>query len=295
MALIACVLWGGNVVSLKLGLEVFPPFWSAWWRFVLGAVAVGLWARSQGIDLRPSGAAEWRRLFTLGMLFAGQILLLNSGTDFTSPAYGVVILNSHPIFSNLIGHWVASEQRLSRIRLFGLAMAFGSVCYLAAGRPVERLATNPLLGNVLLISSALLLGTRMVYTRLVVQGIEPIKTVVWQMVIALPVFLGLAVLFEPPVLGPVRAAPVLAIVYQGVVVATICFILWTILLRRHSAGTLAMFTFTVPLFGILGSALIFDEPITGRILVATALVMAGIALVVRSSNTPAEEALPASE
>lgn len=282
-ALASSFLWGGNLVALKVGLEVFPPFWSAWWRFFLATVAVGLWARSQKITLVPA-ASERRPLLILGSLFGAQIVLLNLGLEFTSPAYGVVILNAYPIFSNLVGHFVASEQRLSRMRMLGLAVAFGGVCYLAIGHPVERLASNPLLGNSLLVVSSVLLGVRLVFTRHLVQTITPVKAVVWQTLIALPLFLGPAVLFEPAVAAPLRTGPVVALLYQGLVVATLCFIIWTHLLRRHSAGTLAMFAFTVPLFGILLSAIVFAEPITGRVLLAAGLVTVGIAVVMRSSH-----------
>jgi len=280
LALLASALWGGNLVALKMGLEVFPPFWSAWWRFLIGLVVLGLWARRRGEILNPR-PGELRPLGILGVLFAVQIILLNVGQDLTSPAYGAILLNTHPLFSNLVGHFVVSEQRLDRSRMLGLALAFGGVCYLALGKPVERLAPNPLLGNTLLVASALLLGIRTVYTRWIVQGIEPVKAVVWQSAISLPFYLLPALLLEPPAAGALRPGPVIAVLYQGLVVASICFMIWTTLLRRHSAGTLAMFSFTVPVFGILASALIFGEPVTGRIVLTAAVVTLGIGIVLR--------------
>ena len=54
-----CV-WGGNPVAVKLGLEAFPPFWTAFLRFCLGIACVGIWARVAGIRLlarrRTSGS-----------------------------------------------------------------------------------------------------------------------------------------------------------------------------------------------------------------------------------------------
>lgn len=281
LALLASALWGGNVAALKLGLTAFPPFWSAWWRMLLGVAVVALWASSQRVRLR-AGAAERRPLFVLAVLFAAQIILLNLGANLTSPAYAVVILNSHPIFSNLVGHYVSSERPLSRWRVFGLALAFGGICYLSLGRPIATLAPRPLLGNMLLITSALLLGTRTVYTRWLVQSIDPVRTVVWQMLFGLPFFLAPALLLEPLLLKPPGAGPVLALLYQGLIVASLCFIIWTALLRRHTAGTLSMFAFTVPFFGVLASWVLFSEPVTARILLAAGLVTAGIAIVTRA-------------
>ncbi len=47
-ALTTCILWGGNVVALKIGLQTFAPFWSAFWRILAGIVVVALWGWSQG-------------------------------------------------------------------------------------------------------------------------------------------------------------------------------------------------------------------------------------------------------
>jgi drug/metabolite transporter (DMT)-like permease len=110
------------------------------------------------------------------------------------------------------------------------------------------------------------------------------------MVLALPVFLGTALWFEPLTLKPVTAEPVLAILYQGVVIGGFCFVAWTRLLRRHSPGSLSVFGFSVPVFGVILSAFIFDEAITGRIIAGVAAVTAGIVIVTRrpSAGAPAE-------
>ncbi|MCP5118793.1 MAG: DMT family transporter [bacterium] len=281
LAMASSLLWGGNMVALKLGLTTFAPFWSAWWRMAIGALVIAAWARSRNVRL-PMPPDERRPLLTLTAMFTAQIVLLNTGADLSSPAYAVVILNSHPIFSNVVGHFVASEHRLTPIRLIGLALAFAGICYLVLGRPIETLAPRPLLGNLLLLGSALLLGIRTVYTRWIIQSIEPMRALVWQMLGSLPVFLVSAVLLEPMLLKPVTTVPILALAYQGVIIAGLCFIIWTMLLRRHAAGTLAMFAFTVPFFGILASALVFGEPVTPRIILAALLVTGGLALVGRS-------------
>lgn len=281
LALLASLLWGGNVVALKLGLAAFPPFWSAWWRMGVGLLVIALWARRERVRLGAE-SAERRPLAVLSLMFTAQIALLNIGVDFSSPAYAVVILNAHPVFSNLVGHFVASEHRLTPIRLLGLALAFAGICYLMLGRPVEALAPRPVLGNLLLLASSMLLGTRTVYTRWLIQSIDPMRALVWQMVGSLPVFLVFAVLVEPLLLQPLTPEPVLALLYQSIIIAGLCFIIWTKLLRRHAAGTLAMYAFTVPFFGILASAMVFSEPITSRIILAAALVTGGMALVGRS-------------
>jgi drug/metabolite transporter (DMT)-like permease len=82
-------------------------------------------------------------------------------------------------------------------------------------------------------------------------------------------------------LKPLTAEPVMAIVYQGVAIGGFCFVVWTRLLKRHSPGSLSVFGFSVPVFGVMLSALVFDEAITGRVVAGMAAVTAGIIIVTR--------------
>jgi drug/metabolite transporter (DMT)-like permease len=281
LAVLVSILWGGNLISIRIGVDSVPPLWSAFWRMALGVVVVSVWAWRRGVALRPAPSEAWP-LFVLGVLFTAQIGLLNSGAALTSPAFGVVILNSYAVFANLTGHFFPNMERpLNPARLAGLALALAGMVVLTFGQSASRLAPHPLLGNLLLILSAFLLGVRQVYTRWLVQRVSPARAVVWQMAWSVPLFLLIAALSEPPVLGAVSAPALLAIAYQGAIVAGVCFIIWADLLKRHPAGTLSMFAFLVPITGILLSALFFAEPLRLSLLAGGILVLAGVWVVTR--------------
>ncbi len=289
LALTASLLWSGNIVSIKVGLATIPPMWSAFWRMAAAVAAVALWARLNGepVLIRKSDRG-WA--VVLGLLFTAQIALFNLAVHFTSPAYAVVMLNTHPILVNLISHFFVHDDRLTVTRGLGLAMPFAGIAYVMLGKPDAALAPDPMLGNSLMLLSALLLATRVVYTQRIVQELDPLRPVIWQMALSLPLFLALAVYLEPPLLQPLAWEAVAAILYQAVVVAGFCFVLWTSLLQRYSAGNLSVFGFTVPIFGILLSWAIFGEQITGRLLGGTAAVIAGIAIVTASKREDASDA-----
>jgi drug/metabolite transporter (DMT)-like permease len=282
LAVLVSVLWGGNIVSIRVGVESVPPLWSAFWRMALGVAIVSVWMLRRGIALRPRKGEGWP-LFVLGVLFTAQIGLLNWGTALTSPAFAVVIFNSYPVFANVVGHFFPGMERpLNGARALGLLLAVSGVVVLTFGQGISQLAPDPLLGNGLLILSALLLGVRQVYTRWLVQRIEPVRTVVWQMAWSVPLFLVIAAASEPAVYGRVTERAAAAIVYQGAVVAGLCFIVWAELLKRHAAGTLSMFAFLVPLSGIALSSVFFGEPMRATLLLGGVLVLAGIYVVTRA-------------
>jgi len=283
LGLFVSMLWGGNVIALKFGLDTFPPLWSAFWRFLSGSIAVLIWAKMRGIPLMP-GRGDWRAVVLLGILFTSQIACLNVGVGWTSAAFAVVLLNSHPIFTNLQGHFAVGEDKLNRKRLIGLALAFAGICWVAAGKPAVANAPFPIWGNVLMIVSANLLALRVIYTRHLVQATDPARPVIWQMMFSLPFFLVAAWRLEPPTLQAVTWEPVAAILYQGVVIGGFCFLAWTSLLRKHSASTLSVFAFTVPFFGVLLSFWVLGEPIPAQLVLGALLVTLGIVVVTRDSR-----------
>ena len=281
LALAVSLLWGGNLISIRIGVDSVPPLWSAFWRMALGVFFVTAWALRRGVAIWPPKRERWP-LFILSLLFTVQIALLNSGTALTSPAFGVVILNSYAIFANITGHFFPGmEQPINRARALGLALSIAGMVVLTFGQSASKLAPNPMAGNALIVLSALLLGVRQVYTRWLVQHIEPTRTVVWQMAGSVPLFLVVAAVSEPPVQGHLTHEAVIAICYQGAVVAGICFIIWAELLKRHTAGTLSMFAFLVPITGIALSSVFFNEPLRITLLVGGVLVLGGVYIVTR--------------
>jgi drug/metabolite transporter (DMT)-like permease len=235
----------------------------------------------RGVTIRPAKGEGWP-LFALSALFTVQIALLNTGTALTSPAFGVVILNSYAVFANITGHFFPGMERpLNPMRALGLTLALAGMAVLTFGQGASQLAPNPFLGNILMTASALLLGVRQVYTRWLVQHVEPTRTVVWQMAGSVPLFFIVAAISEPPVNDHVTTQAVAAILYQGVVVAGLCFVIWAELLKRYTAGTLSMFGFLVPITGIGLSSLFFGEPMRLTLLAGGFLVLLGVWAVTR--------------
>ena len=274
---------GGNQVALKFALTALPPFWTAFGRMSCGALSVGAWAAFRGISLTPQ-RREWPGLLSLGLMFAVQIALMHHGADYTSPAYATVLMNTNPLFANLLAHYVVPGDRLSWSRVAGLAVAFSGICAIFLGRPESRLASSPVIGNSLLLISAALVATRTIYTQRLVQRIQPEKTAFWQMVISLPFFLAGTLFGDPGSRESLGWIPIAAVMYQGVIVGGAGFTVWAYLLRNHSPGALTMFTFTVPVFGIGLSAWLFSEALTPRLILGVAAVVSGIVVATRLSR-----------
>lgn len=277
-ALLLSAMWGLNIVGIKVALATFPPIWSAFWRLLLGWPVLLIWARLSGVRLRPE-KGETKPLVILGVFFAIQIIMLNISVDWTSAAFASVLLNAAPVFINVIAHFYVPGDMLSRQRVLGLSLAFGGVAIALLGHPDQEQAVHPFAGNVLAVATAAVIGGRMVYTQRLVQTIDVIRTVFWQVGFSLPVFLVCAVATEPMMVGPLTLGPLLAWLYCSFGVVGVAFILWARLLQTNSPGLLSVFVFPTPIFGVLFSTFIFAHRPPPELLVGLVAVALGILLV----------------
>ena len=278
-------LWGGNAVAIKLSLEAFPPMWTAFLRFSIAIVCVALWAGFRGIPMRPK-RSEWWWLVLLGVFFSIQIGLMNIGFEHTSGSIGSILMATNPIFAALWAHFLVAGDRLTRQRIIGLFVAFlgAAVVILQSGHIDGATAVG--VGSGLVFLSAALLGCRLAYTGRLLQRMDEVRVVLWQMVISVPVFGVAALTSENIVWERVGLAPIAGIVYQGLVVAGLGFLLLTYLMKRYSTSVITSFNFVSPISGVLLSVLLLGDKITLHVLAGVALVGTGLYLVARHQASP---------
>ena len=278
-------LWGGNAVAIKLSLEAFPPMWTAFLRFSIAIVCVALWAGFRGIPMRPK-RSEWWWLVLLGVFFSILIGVMNIGFQHTSGSIGSILMATNPIFAALWAHFLVAGDRLTRQRIIGLFVAFlGAAVVILQSGPIDG-ATAVGVGSGLVFLSAALLGCRLAYTGRLLQRMDEVRVVLWQMVISVPVFGVAALMSENIVWERVGLAPIAGIVYQGLVVAGLGFLLLTYLMKRYSTSVITSYNFVSPISGVLLSVLLLGDKITLHVLAGVALVGTGLYLVARHQASP---------
>jgi len=94
-----------------------------------------------------------------------------------------------------------------------------------------------------------------------------------------PVFVLLSLWWEGDAVWVWTPGVAAGVLYQGAVVAGLCFILWVSLLQKHSASRLGVFSFSTPIVGVICSAWIMGDPLTPMLLASVGLVALGIVAV----------------
>ena len=99
------------------------------------------------------------------------------------------------------------------------------------------------------------------------------------MVFSVPVFFLEALLWDKPMISTLDFKIVAAVLYQSLVTAAFGFLTWNTLLQKYGAVALHSFIFIMPIAGVALGGLVLGEPITLKILIALALIVAGILVV----------------
>lgn len=278
------VLWGGNTVSVKIGLAGIPPLALAGVRFLLGGVTVLVWAVAQKLGL---GVEPGKRLpmALLAAIFFVQIGCLNMGISLTLASRSALFLATYPFWTALLAHFFVPGERLESRTAAGLLLAFSGLILLFGEGLVARIGSP--LGDAFALASGLLLGVRMVYTKRLTANMHPVQLLLWQSALSVPAFFAASLVVERPGVPVINPVIVAAIAYQGIVVAGFCFIIQVVLIHRYSPSVVTAFGFATPVFGVLLSALVLGEPITPALVASLVLVAAGITIVNRAPRRAA--------
>ena len=275
-------LWGANTVAIKLGLEVFPPLWSAFFRFLIGAGCILIYAQCRGIRLRPE-AGEWFGILAGAVLFIVQIAAMNFGISMTTGMSASVLLSTFPLFAAVTSHFIIANDRLTMVKTAGLCIAFfGVAIVLTDGRMPDVASLG--WGNLITLVSAALLGSRQVFNATLVRRIDPFRVIYWQMVLSLPVFAGSGALLETIAWENAGWVPLAGMAYQGVVIAGFGFMIVAYFLKLYSPSVMLSFGFISPVSGVALSAFLLSEFFTWPLGAGMVAVAAGLVIITRSDR-----------
>jgi len=285
LALLTVALWGANPAAVSYSVDTLPPIAVAALRFAMATVFMLFWCRVEGCGLRLR-VGQRQPALVAGFLLFVQIATFNVGMTMSNSSHSSMMINTFVFWVVLIEHFITRADRLTTRKLLGLCVAFGGVLLLLLRTDAESAAAASasrdqptLVGDAILLFSGFVLAWKVVYVRHALKFIEPGKLVFWHDLISVVLFVICSASFERLESRGFTTPAVLALVFQGVFVAGICFALQARLLRHHSASQIAIFSFATPLFGVGTGILLRGDQMTPMLAVAAVCVAIGILLV----------------
>lgn len=276
-----CILFGANVVAVKIGLTGLGIFTAAGIRFGVAATLIFLWARFTGKPLAIN-RQQAGQLAILGLIFFTQMSLFSFGLFRTTASHGALLGNLLPFVVMVLAHFFIPGDTINVKKITGLLLGFTGVLVLFFDR--VTLTGDVLQGDLLVLMAVIAWGCNVVYIKKIIAGLSPFQVTLYPMLITAPIFLLFGFYFDTPMVTFIDGKVITAMLYQTVVTTTFGFVAWNTLISRFGATTLHSFIFLMPISGVFWGITLLNEPITANLIISIVLVV--IALIVVNRVEP---------
>lgn len=271
LAIAVVTIWGVNFVVIKIGLQDLPPILFTALRFLFAALPLVFFVA------RP--AAPWRFVAAYGLFqFALQFTLLFGGIKLGLPAgLASLVIQLHAFFTIGLAVLLMGEKPRAA-QLIGALVALSGMALVAV--KLEGHAT--VIGFVLVVLAAVCWAVANIVTKKM-GVINALSLVVWGSLLSVPPLFLASWLAEGPAAWELAAQrfslkTLFAVLFNSYPNTLIGFGIWSMLMRRYAAATIAPFALLVPVAGMLSTALFLGEELSWWKIVAGLLVIGGLAL-----------------
>ena len=287
-------IFGSGVVVGKLIAASFPVLLAAGLTSAIALAVLGpMLLATEGL---PSPARR-----DLGVIFLQALIgsvfwriFLFEGLRQTTAIDSGIISSTIPAAIGLIS-WLFLKERLSRRAAVGIALSVAGIMVVNAvgdGDGGEH-APNRLLGNLLIFGSVLSDALFTIFGKLAAARVSPLAIATLVNVFGLVLFAPFAIWEAGRVdLGAVSLVGWASLVYFGVALSAVVFVLWIRGVAVVPASTAGVFTGVLPISTVVLSYLFLREPFAWSHPVGLACVLLGIWLVTGSNPRPGHSATP---
>jgi drug/metabolite transporter (DMT)-like permease len=283
---LVCTVWGSTYLVIRIGVEHLPPLLFAGLRHLIASLLLGAFVLWRGLP-RPATWAEAAYLGAGGLLFMtisnGSVVwaeqFVPSGV---ASVYVVTVVLWTALADSLIpgGHGHITARVMA-----GLALGFLGTLLLV-GRSVQELLSVDLRGPLALTAASISWGLGTVLMKRRDTRASPFTVAAMQM------FVGGAVLVLLGLMGGeaprfhLDAAGAGALAYLIVAGSVVGFGAYAYALRHMSPTALGTYAYVNPVVAVLMGWGLGNEAVTGRMLVAMALMLGAAALIQFGDRLP---------
>lgn len=280
--LTVAMLWGGNFTALKHLLGPLEPVDVVVIRSIGAGLFYALFLVVTGRLIIPVAGPDLRRMIFIGVLgIAVMGLAMAYGLTQLNPGLASLLVTSNPIFTAIISRILLGEQLTSR-KLTGILVAFGGFLLVlqfgASGG--ARLETNQIQAVLIVLCAPLAWAFYTVLSKPLLSNYPPQYVASYTTMAGGAVFIPF-LLFDAPMrerMGNLGAIDWAAVIYVSLLAITVAYLLWYWGLRVLTPSQTSVYTYLVPVFGVLASWIVLGEVPALFALIGGTVIVLGVVL-----------------
>jgi drug/metabolite transporter (DMT)-like permease len=276
------LIWGSTYLAIRYAVETIPPFLMAGSRFVMAGAVLYLWTRAGGAA--PPSRRDWA-----GAALLGALLLLsgNGGLCWAEQrvpsGLAALLLATIPIWMVLLDSLREGGAKLHAQVIGGMAMGVGGLALLVGPAHLWGSARVDLAGAGVLMFSSFCWSLGSILSHKLKLPSSPFLAAAMEMLAggALLLFLGVLSGERRQLhFNGVALRSLLGLVYLIVAGSLLGFTAYIWLLRTVATARVSTYAFVNPAVAVFLGWAVGNEVLTGRELLASATIIAGVALIV---------------
>lgn len=283
------VIWGSTYLGIELAGETIPPVFAAGVRFLLAGGLMAGWVMvRRGRRSFLVGRNELASAVLVGVLLLGANAMLFVAERQVPIGLASLLIASVPLWIVLLR--TVTGDRPRRVALLGVATGFAGIALLV------RPSGHASLGGILLVlGSASMWATGSFFSSRLPLPPDAFVATAIEMLAGGAMLLPLGLLLagdeslDPASWSGRSLAGLAYLVLIGSLVGYTAYV-W--LLAHVPIGTVATYAYVNPVVAILLGVVFLGEQVTWQIAVGATVVLASVALVIRSDTAPVVEPFP---
>jgi drug/metabolite transporter (DMT)-like permease len=283
--LVLYFVWGSTYLGIAVAVDTIPPFAMAAGRFLLaGVVLLTIMAVRRSPDARMPTAREWRDTIIVGaLLLGGGMGMVAFGEQTIPSGIAALLIALLPVWVAILGG-IFLRERLPRLAIVGIGIGFVGVAILVGPTALGTTGALDPLGLAAILFSPIAWSTGSLYAAhraalphhpLVATGTQMLAGGVVLTLMSL--LSGELTTFDP---ATVSTDSLLAFGYLTVVGSLLAFTVYGWLLRVAPLPLVATYAYVNPVVAVILGALVLQEPIDARTVIAGAVIIGAVALIV---------------
>jgi drug/metabolite transporter (DMT)-like permease len=286
---LVCLIWGTTYLGIKVALETVPPMAMGGLRYATAGVVLAAVLRMRGTPLPPRetwGSFAFVGFFMLGLGNGGVVF----AEQYVPSGLAAVLIATSPFWAAAVESLWPGGERLRPRRLLGLIVGFSGILVLVWPDLLASLTVGSRYGLGVLALQIACLGWSIgsSYAKRFSQSRDVLAGAAMQML-----FGGLWMLLFATVAGEwprlyFTTKTGLAMLYLTVFGSLGAYTAYAYALKYLPVSTVSLYTYVNPIIAVILGTLLLGEPFGARMLVAAAIIAAGM-LIVRTGSAPAAE------
>ncbi len=280
------LIWGSSFLWIRIAVQDTGPFTLVAFRLLFGLL--GLLAVMK--YKKQPFPRDKRILLSLAIMG-----VINTALPFTLISWGETRIESSlasilngtvPLFAIIIAHYWLHDERITFARIVGLSVGFiGVVILVGRDFDIKSLGGN-FLGQLAVIAASISYATAATFSRKYLRGQVPVVQATLPILVAdalmwlsLPAVHRFAPSLDAPNQLPTLPITWIALIWLGLLGSCLAYILYFHLLNAWGVTRSSLVTYIFPVVGVILGIVFLGETLDWRLVVGSALVVSGIAVV----------------